>query len=250
MIVQNANSDPAESTPPDPIDRSQERSRLIDHFKRVYTIIVGLALTEACRHVVPASVSDLKALPLLAFFTMFLTIIPIFHGGDRSLDLKYLGAAPGRWWPAYAWDVYMLLLTALFFVGVGESIPWEKEPNHYVGTYSGFYYWLASALIFDLIVLAIDRMKDQYLIKHRAEADDRLKPYPWWMLFNAAFAGCCLWVAGCIGDAMQKGDSIHFPIYNTELFDLSLLGVGGVMLLFALVRTIADYAVSREFLFP
>ena len=33
------------------VDPNQERSRLIDHFKRAYQIIVGLAITLAVLHI-------------------------------------------------------------------------------------------------------------------------------------------------------------------------------------------------------
>src|SRR6266571_165610 len=95
-------------------DPAQARARLIDHFKRAYQIIVGLAITIACTKLFTSETT----LSLWLFCTFFITVVPIFHGGDRSLDVKYLGARPQGFWQraAYIWDVYMLLITAVLFV--------------------------------------------------------------------------------------------------------------------------------------
>ena len=67
------------------------RSRLIDHFKRAYQIIVGLAIARACVKVLPHGFSGFPDLEFWLFATLFVTLVPSFHGGDRSLDIKYLG---------------------------------------------------------------------------------------------------------------------------------------------------------------
>jgi hypothetical protein len=103
------------------VDAAQERSRLIDHFKRAYQIIVGLAITLACTKLFP---NDDPGVPwdtsFWLFCAFFITVVPIFHGGDRSLDVKYLQAPAVGFWSraAYIWDVYMLLITAILFVKI------------------------------------------------------------------------------------------------------------------------------------
>jgi hypothetical protein len=97
-----------------PANPNQERSRLIDHFKRAYQIIVGLAITLACTKLFPGGFPTPSDTSFWLFCTFFITVVPIFHGGDRSLDIKYLRAQPVGFWgrAAYVWDVYMLLITA------------------------------------------------------------------------------------------------------------------------------------------
>ena len=108
------------------VDAAQERSRLIDHFKRAYQIIVGLAITLACTKLFP---NDDPSIPwdtsFWLFCIFFITVVPIFHGGDRSLDVKYLRAPAVGFWgrAAYIWDVYMLLITAILFVKIAQAIP-------------------------------------------------------------------------------------------------------------------------------
>ena len=103
----------------------QHRSRLIDHFKRAYQIIVGLAITLACGKVFAGGSVDFNDPALFMFAAFFVTVVPIFHGGDRSLDLKYLGAKITliRDQIGYVWDVYMLMITAIFFVKIAQAIP-------------------------------------------------------------------------------------------------------------------------------
>jgi hypothetical protein len=106
----------------------QQRSRLIDHFKRAYQIIAGLAITLACSKLVPDGVPSFGIFSDTSFWlfcTFFITVVPIFHGGDRSLDIKYLRAPPKGFGgqAAYVWDVYMMLITAILFVKIAQSIP-------------------------------------------------------------------------------------------------------------------------------
>ena len=94
----------------------RNRSRLIDFFKRLFAIIAGLAITEACKRLLPANPTF--ALPgpsFWMFVTLFVTIVPIFHGGDRSLDVRHLDqrVENTRQRLKFVWDVYALLITAL-----------------------------------------------------------------------------------------------------------------------------------------
>ena len=96
------------------VDAAQERSRLIDHLKaRINYRRIG---DYARLH---KAVSELRSQsPWAPRFgcsaIFFITVVPIFHGGDRSLDVKYLPAPAVGFWgrAAYIWDVYMLLITA------------------------------------------------------------------------------------------------------------------------------------------
>jgi hypothetical protein len=160
-------------------DANQERSRLIDHFKRAYQIIVGLAVTLACTKIFPRGIATFPDVTLWLFCIFFITVVPLFHGGDRSLDLKYLGSRPHGFWAraAYIWDVYMLLITAIFFVKIAQAIPGaglgfggEAPPQ----TPQLFYEWMAAMLAFDVGVLIIDWIKSGVL---EAQGRDALRVY-------------------------------------------------------------------------
>jgi hypothetical protein len=145
-------------------DPNQERSRLIDHFKRAYQIIVGLAITLACTKIFPSGIATVPDVTFWLFCIFFITVVPIFHGGDRSLDVKYLGSRPYGFWrrAAYVWDVYMLLITAVFFVKIAQAIPgaglgFGGGPSPH--TPQLFYEWMAGMLAFDIFVLVVDWIK-------------------------------------------------------------------------------------------
>lgn len=135
----------------------EERKRLVDHFKRVYSIIAGLAITEACKKLFPFSLASLGDYRLWMFAALFISIVPIFHGGDRSLDRKYMAhqALTLRERASYIWDVYVLLITAILFVGIAEAIPDSKAPS----SDPAYFYYFMWVFWFDAAVLFIDYLK-------------------------------------------------------------------------------------------
>jgi len=201
----------------------QPHERLIDHFKRVYAILAGLALTDACRRTLP--IGDLADYRLWMFAAFFVTLVPIFHGGDRSLDQKYLRLRPQGAWPKiwFLWDDYMLLLTAVFFVCIADSIPSQNAsdiPKAYL-----FYRWMAAMLCFDVFVLVVDRLKN------RGRAD--LAPYRVWVPINLAMAGFCA------GASVLAASNAWPPFWLSA----------GIFAL-AAARTVLDYWAGKTFLFP
>jgi hypothetical protein len=209
-----------------------QRSRLIDHFKRAYQVIVGLAITLACGKVFAQGTFKLADPALLLFCTFFITVVPIFHGGDRSLDLKYLGEQPTRLVSqvAYIWDVYMLLITAIFFVKIAQAIPGPglsflsdscsaTSPRY-------FYGWMAAMLFFDVGVLIVDWIKSG-LLRSRAWKD--LQVYAIWVILNLILGFVC-WL-------LPETD------FAPEIIGLIVFGA-------AFLRTVLDYLFGRKFLFP
>lgn len=230
-------------TPPAPSDSTpaESRKRLVDHFKRAYQIIVGLAITEACRRIVPPVGEALLSPQLLLFGAFLVTVVPIFHGGDRSLDVRHVSreGAPGNapeigWQKAgYIWDVYMLLLTALLFVFMAEKIPSFTVPPTPLSATArqaqSFLHWMAIMFIFDVFVLAIDYWKSEALY---GTVDD-LKAYIPWMIMNAG-AAVALLVLSSLSGFLQG----------------ALLFACALALLITTVRSVADYVFGRRFLFP
>lgn len=218
---------------PDEARAGQERSRLIDHFKRAYQIIVGLAITSACGKLLPEGLASLWTLPFWQFCTFFITIVPIFHGGDRSLDVKYLGARPeGVQRVSYVWDVYMLLITALFFVKISQAIPGSSilcaTPSP--STPEDFYYWIAAMLFFDVFVLVVDWAKNAAL---RTQGMPALRAYWPWLLLNTSLGMVCYWAAGSLRPVALSPETVGFVVF-----------------VLAFARTVLDYLFGQEFMFP
>jgi len=226
----------------------QDRSRLIDHFKRVYTIVAGLAITEAVRRQFPLSLSTLTNPSFWMFLTFFVTLVPIFHGGDRSLDVKYLGVPRVNICQrfGYLWDVYMLLITAMLFVCIAESIPkptvsWVAAGEKTFMTDTALFYQLMLiTLVFDAAVLLIDYLKSDKQVLPRLES------YLVWIPANLVLAGLCYY-AGCLAAAAREPTS---ALVAVDGYSLNLQGVSVFIALIAFVRTFVDYWAGKDFLFP
>jgi hypothetical protein len=217
--------------------KKQERSRLIDHFKRAYQIIVGLAITLACTKLFPRGLATVPDVTFWLFCIFFITVVPIFHGGDRSLDLKYLDSRPCGFWEqtAYVWDVYMLLITAIFFVKIAQAIPGVG-----LGFGGGippqtpqlFYEWMAGMLAFDVGVLIIDWMKSNILKTQRRK---ELRVYAGWIVINIVMALVCYY-------------SAFPPVFVSSQITVETVAIG--IFAVALIRSILDYLFGRDFMFP
>ena len=201
------------------------RGRLLDHSKRVYSIIVGLAIADACRTLFPFDFSHGLSNSLVLFLTFVVTVVPIYQGFDRSLDIKYYETAldaplnPG----AYTWDVAMLLVTAIFFVGMAESLRTNGTP-----TPAAFYFWLGLMLVFDCGVLLIDYAK--------SPVKETLRPhYRIWGAINLALGIVAIYAS--FGVAAQEAVG-------------PATGAQWLFLLLAVVRSGIDYSRSMRFLFP
>jgi hypothetical protein len=219
------------------VDPNQERSRLIDHFKRAYQIIVGLAITLACTKLFPSGIATTPDITFWLFCIFFITVVPIFHGGDRSLDLKYLGSRPQGSWgrAAYMWDVYMLLITAIFFVKIAQAIPGAG-----LGFGGGvppqtpplFYEWMAGMLAFDALVLAIDWIKSGLL---KTQRWNELQVYMKWIVLNIVLALACYLAASP-------------PAFVSAQISVEVIAIG--VFAVASIRSILDYSFGKNFMFP
>jgi hypothetical protein len=207
-----------------------------------YQIIVGLAITLACTKLFPDGVFRLSDVSFWLFCTFFITVVPIFHGGDRSLDIKYLRAQPIGFWrtAAYVWDVYVLLITAILFVKIAQAIPGGQAiPGAAIlgagspqqATPQLFYGWTAAMLIFDIFVLGVDWLKSGLL---RTEGKEELSAYFKWIGLNLFLATVCLL-------------AIFRPSF---LASLSANTVSIIVFAFAFSRTVLDYTFGKKFMFP
>jgi hypothetical protein len=214
----------------------RDRSRLIDFFKRVFAIIVGLAITEACKRLLPARPAfEFPGPAFWMFAALFVTIMPIFHGGDRSLDVRHLDQRVISKWDRlkFVWDVYALLATGLLLVCASEAIPDVKTMNEHSATWSlavvaaDFYRWLGLFFSFNVLVLIVDRLKTQ--------VPDRLRSYWLWIPISLVMA------------VASFGASYILSIQG----EACLASLPIVFFFLAVGRTIIDYLFSAaDFMFP
>jgi hypothetical protein len=172
-------------------------------------------------------------------------VVPIFHGGDRSLDVKYRNHYPqtARDRAALLWDDYMLLLTAVLFVCIAEAIPKAPESGHAPAEVhaQAFYHWMAIMLGFDVAVLIIDRWKS------RAKERVRLKPYIAWIIINSLLGLVC-WAVSGMSEPQCAGMVVTIPLPFGLSVAATLWQVSFAVFLAALLRTVADYEVEQGFL--
>jgi hypothetical protein len=229
------------------MDAQPANTRLIDHFKRVYTIIVGLAITEGCKHLWPLDQSSIFDPNIWMFLAFFVTVIPIFHGGDRALDVKYSEIGKDNYTKIkYMIEVHLLLFMALGFVLVAEAIPQSttapaaKKAGEIIANkaYAPFFFLFGATLIFDVAVLSYG-----WLTSPRKDEDrNSLKPYLFWIGINGALSITAL--------LMGAGLNIWQPTllygrFDTLAFLMALFLFGASVL-----RTCYDYAKAQVFLFP
>jgi hypothetical protein len=220
-----------------------QRERLIDHFKATYQIVVGIAITIACTNLYADGV--IRFPPDISFWTFcifFITVMPIFHGGDRSLDIKYLHVQPKGFWGRvfYLWDFYALVITGILFVKIAQVIPGAPSSPPIAGqavagttTPASFYLWMTIVLAFDVIVLTVDGIKSDHCKFYGVESK-LFKVYGKWIAFNVIFALICV-------------AAIYQP---TVCPSLSVTATAAIVFIFAVARTVLDYMFGGEFMFP
>ncbi len=221
-----------------------QRERLVDHFKAAYQIVVGIAITIACTNLFADGIIKFPLdVSFWLFGIFFITVMPIFHGGDRSLDVKYL-TQPAAGFGArvsYLWDFYALVITAILFVKIAQAIPGPApNPIPVIGqaaaaaaaaagaaasTPAHFYAWMAIMLAFDIFVLIVDGIKSRLFYA-----------YGKWIALNLALAVVCLW-------ARSQPDWLPLPQFADGT-------TAEIVFVLAFLRTVFDYVSGGAFMFP
>lgn len=212
-------------------DTLKERARVIDHVKRLFAIVCGLAITVASTNAFTCLVIAKDWVGVLQYLATLFTIVPIFHGAERSLDLQYLRRDSGV--PTnlrFITDIWILIGMALFFVAIAQTIPNYRPPapsaSEVAATHSHFFLALGLFFLFDVLGLAIglSRQSRESVAVVYKQAHKR------WMGLNFVMAVVCLtaW----------------------RYFDAALLCVSLVIAMLAIVRTALDYCVGWKFLYP
>jgi hypothetical protein len=219
-------------------DVLRSRNRVVDHWKWLFAIICGFAITVAClRAYTCFLVPDLPG--ILQFMALIVTIPPIFHGMERSLDLRYLqptSAIPGA--VRMIVDTSILTITALLFLGLALSIP-DFSQRFLVerqDTLRHWYLWLfVSFFWFDVLVL--------WGTSYRFDLPGVKKSHYALAVLNlvtgVAIALVMLFdpFAAWISTGFEPGQ----PTDSTVLLPVAII---------AGLRSVLDYWIGRKFLYP
>jgi hypothetical protein len=111
--------------------RSQESS--VRHLQQLYTIVSGLALSDAISTIFRGDIKGDDWYPVLALLAAFVaTLIPFFHGAMRHLDDAYLidEAAPQAKPVSLAVDFFFLFIEGLILFLLAH---WLLSPDRFVG---------------------------------------------------------------------------------------------------------------------
>lgn len=201
------------------------RSRVVDHWKRLFAIVSGFAITVACvRAYSCLLVGDVDG--LMRFVAFIVTLVPVFHGMERSLDLRYLEPrSPIPHAARLMGDTSVLLITALFFLLLALSIPdhgqaWLMERSESLRSW--FPRAFVGFLVFDAIVLVVTRTRLKKVAPETRAHDAHARL----AALNAVAA-------------LVVGTGVWLDVLTR--FGLAVI---------ALVRSAIDYGMSSGFLYP
>jgi hypothetical protein len=198
------------------------RSRVVDHWKRLFAIITGFAITAACQRAYLCYWNSDWA-GILEFIAFISTVPPVFHGMERSLDLRYLepkSESPSAW--TVAEDTFVIITTGIFFLALALSIP-DYTTNGRRDLHV-FPVLLSAFLFFDVIAL--------------------LKTSP---RFNNTKSHISTHYGLAILNAMAL-ILIMFVLYCQNAQNALMMQV--IIGLIAILRSWGDYMVSKDFLYP
>lgn len=222
----------------DPV-RFDEWKRVVDHMKRLFAIVCGLALTLSCINAYTCfNQPTADQVGILQFVILLISIVPVFHGAERSLDLKYLRAeAPGGHPGWIILDFWLLLVSALFFILIAQGVPDYRQgtPPDVDLLRDRFLHILGIFFLFDVAVLLQGALR----IHASAAAGDQVtsdgiirRAHVLWMIGNGAMGAACLISRSYLGPGTD------------------VVGLFWLILALAIARTIWDYGWGWRFLFP
>jgi hypothetical protein len=204
-------------------DITTGRTRSVDNLQRLYTIVIGLAVTESLKGLL-LNISDPNIMKpsynrWLMFISLIVTVVPFYHGANRYLDATYVtrerSAKP---------EALMLDFILLFIEGLGFFILAMLSNND-----AAFYTVLASLFILDSLWVGITNLMAT------GEAD-KFHNYSTWASANilaASFVLLSVW-----------SNILHWDFWPTE----QVKNIALVIVVIA--RTAYDYIKVWHFYYP
>jgi hypothetical protein len=120
---------------------AEARKRSVDNLQRLYAFVVGLAITESLKKLVPDKGNAVNVDQLLMVISLVVTIIPFYHGSNRYLDATYVtGEHPTKRRLTLMYDFFLVFIQALLIFLLAIFTTWDEKH---------FYKWLAYLFAID-----------------------------------------------------------------------------------------------------
>lgn len=184
-------------------DKIKERTRTLDHIKRLYAVVMGFAATECLKNIIAViresalvmSTSDayLVKISSVSLGLSFVSLMILFYlASERYLDKRYLTTdSPAATREGLAWDIICLVITASWFVVLAESIPSKDDLIELESVRSLFMegVFVKNLMILyaiDVGMIVIQLFKAQCTEKNDARKKDIVFANQVWILINLA----------------------------------------------------------------
>jgi hypothetical protein len=182
----------------------------------LYGVVIALALTTSigltvAPHGIALSPFELNAQNLATFGTLFITIVPFYHGASVYMLATYRGNSHSTKKGAALVDFFTLSLEGVVFYAMASSIQ----------NLDSFIIWFTVLLLIDLVWYGFTYFK----------AEEPMQSAPrWWALINGATVLALIVLSAVSVEGIVEAYAILFAV--------------------AVIRTVLDYGLSYEYYFP
>jgi hypothetical protein len=200
-----------------PVDAVREPFRdVVRILLDLYGVVIALALTTAIGFTVaPNGIAlspfELSYQNLATFGSLFITIVPFYHGASIYMLNTYRSSAYAKKKGAALVDFFVLALEGVVFYAMGSSI-------HFLGS---FMLWFIILLLIDLFWYGFTYFK---------AGDSKESAPKWWPRING-------------------GTILALLILSSNMVQ-SAVQVYAVLFAIAAVRTVLDYSLCYDYYFP
>jgi hypothetical protein len=182
----------------------------------LYSVVMALALTTAVSSTVAPegkalSLSDLSASNLAIFGTIFITLVPFYHGASLHMLRTYRNNSKTRKKGEALTDFFALALEAVIFYAMAKSLTQLQS----------FLIWFGALLVLDTGWVAFTYFKSQTEIGQAPK---------WWAVLNIGMILVLILLWG----SARTGE--------TQIY--------AILFVSALIRTLVDYWKCYNFYFP
>jgi hypothetical protein len=194
------------------------RTRSVDNLQRLYTLVVGLALTESLRRLL-ATPPSIPLADAVAVIALVFTIVPFYHGANRYLDATYVTGERSARSGALMLDFIAIFIEGLLFFVLAV----------FVSNTSVFFTILAGLLLLDTVWVGLTKLTS-------TSEPEEGPSYTKWATANLIAAVAIL--------VSVWSNLLNWEFWPTEVVrSVALVAI-------AIIRSAMDYLFVWKFYFP